>query len=98
MMPGKGQLLLTGYLGDVMKESAQAALSYTRSKTADFGIKENFFKDKDIHIHVHAGAIPKDGPSAGITMDTSLVSLITKIPVKKEIGMTDRKSTRLNSS
>ena len=87
-MPGKGNLILTGHLGDVMKESAQAALSYARSQIVNLGVKDNFFKDKDIHIHVPAGAIPKDGPSAGITIATSLVSLITKIAVRKEVGMT----------
>ncbi|OGY24503.1 MAG: endopeptidase La, partial [Candidatus Woykebacteria bacterium GWB1_45_5] len=87
-MPGKSNLIMTGHLGNVMKESAQASLSYARSKASDFGIKENFFKDTDIHIHVPAGAIPKDGPSAGITMASALVSLVTKIPIRKEIGMT----------
>ena len=71
-----------------MKESAQAALSYAKSKTREFGLRDNYFKDKDIHIHVPAGAIPKDGPSAGITMAAALVSLLTKIPVDKNIGMT----------
>jgi ATP-dependent Lon protease len=93
-MPGKANLILTGHLGNVMKESAQAALSYARSKTSDFGLRENFFKDKDIHIHVPAGAIPKDGPSAGITMATALVSLVTKIPVRKEVGMTGEVTLR----
>ena len=93
-MPGRGNLILTGHLGNVMKESAQAALSYARSKTRDLGIKENYFKDKDIHIHVPAGAIPKDGPSAGITMTTALVSLVTKIPVRKSIGMTGEVTLR----
>ncbi|MCH7541768.1 endopeptidase La [Patescibacteria group bacterium] len=88
IMPGKNHLILTGQLGDVMKESAQAALSYTRSNSSAFAIKENFFKEQDIHVHVPAGAIPKDGPSAGITMGTALVSLTTRIPVKKEVGMT----------
>jgi ATP-dependent Lon protease len=87
-MPGKNHLILTGQLGDVMKESTQAALSYTRSRSGDFGIKESYFKEKDIHVHVPAGAIPKDGPSAGITMGASLISLITKIPVRKEVAMT----------
>ena len=93
-MPGRGNLILTGHLGDVMKESAQAALSYTRSKSSDFGLKENFFKNKDIHVHVPAGAIPKDGPSAGVTMATALVSLITQIKVKKDIGMTGEVTLR----
>ena len=76
-MPGNKGLKLTGQLGDVMKESAQAALSYIRSHAADFGIKDDFFENSDIHIHVPAGAVPKDGPSAGITLATSLVSLLT---------------------
>jgi len=87
-MPGRGNLILTGHLGDVMKESAQAALSYARSKANDLGVKENFFKNSDIHLHVPAGAIPKDGPSAGITMATSLVSLVTNIPIRREVAMT----------
>jgi ATP-dependent Lon protease len=94
VMPGKGNLILTGHLGDVMKESAQASLSYTRSRSKEFGIKENYFKDKDIHIHVPTGATPKDGPSAGITMATALVSLITKIPVNKNVGMTGEVTLR----
>ena len=87
-MPGKGTLTLTGQLGDVMKESAQTALSYTRSNSRNFDLKDTFFKDKDIHIHVPAGAIPKDGPSAGITIATSLSSLATGIPTRKEVGLT----------
>lgn len=87
-MPGRGNLILTGHLGDVMKESAQAALSYARSKATELGVKENFFKNSDIHLHVPAGAIPKDGPSAGITMATSLVSLVTNIPIRREVAMT----------
>ena len=94
VMPGKGNLILTGHLGNVMKESAQASLSYTRSRSKEFGIKETYFKDKDIHIHVPAGAIPKDGPSAGITMASALVSLITKIPINKNIGMTGEVTLR----
>ncbi len=88
IMKGKGGLTLTGQLGDVMKESVQAALSYIRSKEMEFGLTEDFFHEMEIHVHVPAGAIPKDGPSAGITMATALVSALTKTPVRKEVAMT----------
>jgi len=88
LIPGKGKLILTGHLGDVMKESAQAAVSYARSVARDFGIKSDFYDKNDIHIHVPAGAIPKDGPSAGIAMATAVVSALYKIPTKREVGMT----------
>jgi len=87
-MRGKGSLSLTGQLGDVMKESAQAALSYIRSKAVEYDIKEDFFERNDIHVHVPQGAIPKDGPSAGITMLVSLVSLLTDKHVRNDIAMT----------
>jgi ATP-dependent Lon protease len=87
-MKGKDRLILTGQLGDVMKESAQAALSFIRTQAARLGLSENGFKDQDIHIHIPAGAIPKDGPSAGVTMLTALVSFLTKRRVVKDLAMT----------
>ena len=87
-MPGDKGFTLTGQLGDVMQESAKAALSYVRSHTRELGIAEDFFDKHDLHLHVPAGAIPKDGPSAGITMITSLVSLLTGRPVNNEVAMT----------
>jgi len=87
-MRGKGNLTLTGQLGDVMKESAQAALSYIRGKAADFNITEDFFEKNDLHVHVPQGAIPKDGPSAGVTMLVSLVSLLTDRHVRNDVAMT----------
>jgi ATP-dependent Lon protease len=86
--PGKGSLILTGHLGDVMKESAQAALTYARSKGKSYRINPNTLNNKEIHIHVPAGAIPKDGPSAGITMAVAIFSTLTGIPVKKDVAMT----------
>jgi ATP-dependent Lon protease len=87
-MAGQKGLTITGQLGDVMKESAQAALSYVRSQANDLGFEEDFFSTNDIHVHVPAGAVPKDGPSAGVTIATALTSLLTGRPVRADVGMT----------
>jgi ATP-dependent Lon protease len=93
-MKGKGNLSLTGHMGEVMKESAQAALSYARATASLWGIKEDSFSKNDIHIHVPAGAVPKDGPSAGITMATSLISILTGHPVRRDVAMTGEVTLR----
>ncbi len=94
LMPGKGKLMLTGQLGNVMKESAQAAMSYARSNAKEFNINSKFFSDYDLHIHVPAGAIPKDGPSAGITMLTSILSALTDRPINAKYAMTGELNLR----
>jgi ATP-dependent Lon protease len=88
LMQGKGRLTLTGKLGDVMQESAQAGMSYVRSRSHLFGLPKDFYRHLDIHVHVPEGAIPKDGPSAGITLCTSIVSALTRIPVRCDLAMT----------
>lgn len=93
-VPGRGKFIITGQLGDVMKESCTAAMSYVRSRGPLFGIDKEYYQNIDIHIHVPEGAIPKDGPSAGIAMTTSIVSAITRIPVKKDVAMTGEVTLR----
>lgn len=93
-MPGKGRLILTGQLGNVMKESAQAALSYARAHAKEFGIADKIFSSTDLHIHVPAGAIPKDGPSAGITMLSSILSALTHRPLSSAFAMTGELNLR----
>ncbi|NQU99179.1 MAG: endopeptidase La, partial [Parcubacteria group bacterium] len=94
LMPGKGQLILTGHLGKVMKESVQAAYSYARSRVAKEGMKDEFYKNSDVHVHVPAGGIPKDGPSAGLAMACALVSLLTKKKINRQIAMTGEVTLR----
>ena len=88
LVPGTGKIELTGQLGDVMQESARTAITYIRSIASEYDIEEDFYKKYDLHVHVPEGAVPKDGPSAGVTMFTSVMSALTGIPVKKDVAMT----------
>ena len=94
VMPGKGVLQMTGQMGDVMKESAQIALTYVRSVASDYGVKENYFEKHDIHLHIPEGAVPKDGPSAGITMATAMLSAVTGRKVLPRVAMTGEVTLR----
>lgn len=94
LMPGKGQVLMTGQLGDVMKESAQAAVSYVRANWRKLGLQEKFFHKVDVHVHVPEGAVPKDGPSAGTALTTAIVSAFSKVPVRKDVAMTGEVTLR----
>jgi ATP-dependent Lon protease len=88
LMEGKGKLTITGKLGDVMQESAQAAMSYIRSRALQFGLQRDFYRNLDVHLHIPEGAIPKDGPSAGITIATTIASALTRNPVRGDVAMT----------
>ena len=94
IMDGKGDVKLTGNLGDVMKESANAAISFVRSIASNYNIPKNFYKNKDIHIHIPEGAVPKDGPSAGVALATAVVSALSNTPVKRDVAMTGEISLR----
>jgi ATP-dependent Lon protease len=94
MMPGKGELIMTGQLGEIMQESGRAAMSYARANLEKLGVKRDLFENYDFHIHVPAGAIPKDGPSAGIAMATGLISILTGRVVNKDVAMTGELSLR----
>ena len=94
LLPGSGKITLTGQLGDVMKESATIGVSYVRSLGDKYGISKDFYKENDVHIHVPEGAVPKDGPSAGVTMCTALISTLTDIPVDRAVAMTGEVTLR----